>query len=698
MSVKVKILSGIILVAVMAVSAGGVGLWQVKRLEAQIVEISNVVTPTIETADDVIYLATDMQKLVIEILADEERADIDILKGEFDQIVASYRTAIEELDSVLVDPETRAIIASLKDEKEAFFAAADTMYTAHMAELQFEESSEAIQATMDEHGDQLAAKLLVLSESNEDEMAAAEEQGDQLLASGQADATVLNEILGNLFEREYPMVEAALKLRSVINAVEASVGEVIAEEDPAMLTARRESFAAIAGEATQWFDVLDRFSETEQDRTSVGDLRTSYTNWVKLADGDNGAFAQHQAMIENELKADRFAEEVDRIGDDIVRQINVVIDAADVQSDSADEKAAGLVANATAILAGLSAISLMLAAGLAFLVVRNAINPLARLTGLMEELSSGKLGIKVPFRERTDEIGSIANAVEVFRASAVERERLEKEASDANSVQQARQQRVDALITDFRESMQSQLQLIDGDSKEMKSAAAQLNQIAEATEDTTLQATEASNQAAMNVESVASATEQMTASVQEINGQLSRGLNLVTSASTDAGSVNEKVKSLAVSAQQIGQVIGMISDIAEQTNLLALNATIEAARAGEAGKGFAVVASEVKSLAEQTGKATEEISQQITTIQSSTEEAVVDIGGIAKSVAEIDTFMAGIASAIEEQSAATNEIARNVQEAADGNNRVNNGMGKVGKAVGATKDFGGQCAGIVRKP
>ena len=685
MSIQVKILSGIILMALLSLAAGGVGLWQVKRIEVQINEISDIVTPTIETADDLVYFATDMQKLIIEILADEELEDIKVLRDEFDKTVVNYEAALAELGDILIDPETENVILSLKDEQEAFFAAADSMYASHILELEYEISSEARQLEMDQLGDQLAEKLLMLSESNEAEMAAAEEQGDQLVASGQATAVNMNDILGDLFEREYPMVEAALKLASLINAIEASVGEVLAEEEPEDLGGRRQEFLLIAGEADQWLKVLQDFSETQADRDLASALTRDFADWVAMAEGENGVFDQHAIMLENELKADAFAEEVDRIGDDIVEQINIVIDAADVQSDSADERAAALVSSAAAILLGLSAITIALAVGLGLMVMRTVIAPLATVTDLMGSLTKGKLDVKIPFMERTDEIGRIANAVEVFRSSGVERSRLEQEAEQTNEEARLRQEQVDLLISRFREGMQSLLQMVLSDSNEMKSAATRLNQIAEATETTALEANNATEEASANVETVASATEEMTVSVQEINGQVSRGLNLVKSASTDAGSVNEKVKNLATAAQQIGEVIGMISDIAEQTNLLALNATIEAARAGEAGKGFAVVASEVKSLAEQTGKATEQISQQITTIQNSTEQAVVDIGGIASSVAEIDTFMASIASAIEEQSATTSEIARNVQEAATGNKRVSSGMNQVSSAVSDTK-------------
>ncbi len=141
------------------------------------------------------------------------------------------------------------------------------------------------------------------------------------------------------------------------------------------------------------------------------------------------------------------------------------------------------------------------------------------------------------------------------------------------------------------------------------------------------------------------------------------------------------VQHLTAAAHKIGDVIGLISNIAGQTNLLALNATIEAARAGDAGKGFAVVASEVKSLASQTAKATEEISGQISVMQSSTQAAVEAIHGIAQIVDDMDRIAAAIAAAIEEQRAATQEIARSVQQAANGTRQVSGSVGGVAEAA-----------------
>ena len=135
--------------------------------------------------------------------------------------------------------------------------------------------------------------------------------------------------------------------------------------------------------------------------------------------------------------------------------------------------------------------------------------------------------------------------------------------------------------------------------------------------------------------------------------ELEQTLSTISETTKSTVDVNEKISGLSVSAQKIGDIINLIRGIAEQTNLLALNATIEAARAGEAGRGFAVVASEVKSLATQTAKATEEIAEQITAIQISTEEAVSATTIITDQISNVNEQTSGMAHQADEQMSRT---------------------------------------------
>ena len=141
------------------------------------------------------------------------------------------------------------------------------------------------------------------------------------------------------------------------------------------------------------------------------------------------------------------------------------------------------------------------------------------------------------------------------------------------------------------------------------------------------------------------------------------------------------VDGLTSHSDQINGIVRTIQTISDQTHLLALNATIEAARAGEAGTGFAVVANEVKDLARETAKATEDIARRVETIQADTAGAVTSIGQIGSIVAAINDHQMTIASAVEEQTATTNEIGRNITEAARGAGEIARNVSSVADAA-----------------
>jgi methyl-accepting chemotaxis protein len=244
------------------------------------------------------------------------------------------------------------------------------------------------------------------------------------------------------------------------------------------------------------------------------------------------------------------------------------------------------------------------------------------------------------------------------RQAALERATMEQ--------QEQRRVLVDGAISMFRNCAENLLRIVADSTGEMRSTATSLFDAFSRATQRAACAVETSNGASANVERAAVAAEELSAAIGEIEQRLNQTANIVRLAVDEARVTNQDIATLAQSAQKIGDVTGFIRSIAENTNLLALNATIEAARAGETGRSFAVVASEVKSLAVQTAKATDDISKQIQEVQNSTGKAVDAIGRITNRMQEIDDYTSSIAESVREQSAATGEISKNVESAAGG--------------------------------
>ncbi len=173
-------------------------------------------------------------------------------------------------------------------------------------------------------------------------------------------------------------------------------------------------------------------------------------------------------------------------------------------------------------------------------------------------------------------------------------------------------------------------------------------------------------QAATNLTSVSSSAGEMTSVIGEIASNSEKARVITTAATKQARTVADQMSLLRQAALEIGKVTETINEISAQTNLLALNATIEAARAGAAGKGFSVVASEIKALAEQTHAATEDIKVRIASVQSFAGTGVNGIEQISIVIDEVTEIVSCIAAAIEEQSTVTKEISRNISEASNG--------------------------------
>jgi methyl-accepting chemotaxis protein len=333
----------------------------------------------------------------------------------------------------------------------------------------------------------------------------------------------------------------------------------------------------------------------------------------------------------------------------------------------------------------LVAIALALTITVHFISRSRVSRPLTNIAGALRQLIDGRLDVEFPRTVRNDEIGAINDALTLFRDQSarvreVEQQRAEGEREAAEERKASMQKLADA----FQDAVGGIVNTVSSASTQLEAAAGKLTRTAETTQQLSGVVATASEEASANVQSVASATEELTSSVNEIARQVHESSKIAGEAVKQAERTDARIAALSRAAGRIGDVVKLITAVAEQTNLLALNATIEAARAGEAGRGFAVVASEVKALAGQTAKATEEIGTQINEMQSATKESVLAIKEISETIGRVSDIAATIAAAVEEQGAATQEIARNVHQAAKGTSQVATNITDVNRGAGET--------------
>ncbi|MHC4940352.1 MAG: methyl-accepting chemotaxis protein [Planctomycetota bacterium] len=304
---------------------------------------------------------------------------------------------------------------------------------------------------------------------------------------------------------------------------------------------------------------------------------------------------------------------------------------------------------------------LVISGGIALLIAmrlrRWISTPVTHLSQRMREIAEGEGDLTRNMEiEQDDEVGQLAYWFNTFLAA--QRDRV-------------------ALIA-------GNARLLGASSDQMATISEQMSSNAEETSNQASVVNTASERVSGNLQRVAAAAEQLHGGAREIAAHVSDSVAVADKAVREASQTNDTLARLTLSSDEIGAVVKVINSIAEQTNLLALNATIEAARAGESGRGFGVVANEVKELARGTANATEDIARRIQAIQDDSRAAVGAIERIGKVIHHIRGIQKEIAIAMEEQTLTTNEIGKNVVEAARSHTDITGSIGGVADAARMT--------------
>ena len=410
-------------------------------------------------------------------------------------------------------------------------------------------------------------------------------------------------------------------------------------------------------------------------------LRNAATKLMVLGEGKTGVFKTRQKELDSIDYGQTVLDETRKLNVGLDISVQQLVEGVQKETDAATLMARQEISFATLVMLAMGIATLI---GSALFVWRyvgaNILRRIRSLQHSMQLLSDGNLDTEIYQSSQRDEIAAMADTLQVFRESMIRARGLAAEQETDRAAKAERASRMEAQIAGFEATVRGALQNLQHSANSMQTTAQSMSTTAEQSNALVSAVAAAAEETSVNVQTVSAGTEELSSSIAEIGRQVVTSAEIARKAVEEASATDETMQGLSDNASRISVVVDLIKVIAAQTNLLALNATIEAARAGEAGRGFAVVASEVKSLAGQTAKATEEIRNQIASMQQVTSSAVSAIRNIGQTIGEINDVTTAIAAAVEEQGAATREIARNIQHAAGGTSEVSSNITGVATA------------------
>lgn len=780
LNIGTKTAIGILALIAFGIGVVAVSMLSIDKINTTLNQITDVAAPTVETAADVTYFVKEAHKIGIEILADEELSDIEQRTEQFTETARMYEDAIAELDEIVSDPMLQTTLEESTGEWLAFDTAARGMFASHVAELEEELKAKELLASFEVGGTELIDRLAEIANVQEVEMQAAENRADELASITSTTALQLNDLIGELFEMDYPAYEAAVQLQLIVAVLEGAAREYMASEDREGLEDIRKEFTDAYANVAPAFAVLAERAENDAEREQIAKLEVDLETWVQRTQADEQLFDTHRDMLEAELEADLLAEEMNSAAAILIETLDAVASAADAVSDGADELAAQQVQTARVTVLVLLAGMIAVGAAIAVASVKLISGPIQKLTQTMELVSSGDLSAELERSERTHEIGKMTNAMVIFlenekksreldaslkakdeQEAALKKQAAEREAEREAELAREKEAREKAAA-DERAAMMHNLgesigtvvseakagnfssrieakfddetlvalssninELLDAVDTGLSAAGKTLASIAEGDltqtmggefqgafkdlqnntnsmitslkeltggivgstdtlshssnelRDTSDALAKQAEQNAASLEETSAALEELSASIKQVDMNISEANENSRSASETAQSARvvaseagEAMQRIQKASVEISTVVGVINDISFQINLLALNAGVEAARAGDAGRGFSVVASEVRQLAQRASEASSEIAGVI----SRSDTAVTD--GVAK-VTDAENSLQKITDSVIEVSGSIGAVATAISEQANGIAEINAAVGQI---------------------
>ncbi|NVJ49781.1 MAG: methyl-accepting chemotaxis protein [Gammaproteobacteria bacterium] len=609
----------LLLLVISIVSLNGVG-----NINRNLENVVDKATPMLQVNGELISTLLEANDRVNRHRKVESIEQLSTPENEYNEFITRYQSRMKQMTQLVTEhPEVAKPVKQSQEFVNDYLGKIPVVFSSHLRELELAQQIEDQRSSFEDVADELDSLVYDLSEDTTEP----------------ADAEAVRAI-GNLVR------EGTISATDALNLTEVTTIQIVQKDLKAIVDSATERYQSLAATSAS---NSDYYSETGAALKKYQDLTT----------GQNGLLIRYMEQLNSaQLSMDTLLE-AERSLTQAIDLLRRAVTEVKTFADRSKEQAVDQVNSSRTLIIIIALIAVVAGVFISVIVIASIRKPLEQVVEVIGNVADGDLTQTIDVT-RSDEFGDLSNSV-------------------------------NDLVTKLRD-------ILGG----IASGSQQLAASAEQTEAIAKQGHESINRQREQTELVATAMTEMTATVNEVansanntlqevqgansetqTGQdiVKRNIATINSLASEIESASHVINKLNEYSDNIGSVLDVIRGIADQTNLLALNAAIEAARAGEQGRGFAVVADEVRTLASKTQESTSEIQGMIERLQNGTKDAVsvmeksqeearisVDqtakageaLESITRAVGVINDMSTHIASSAEEQSAVTNEMHENI--------------------------------------
>ena len=572
-TVATRVIGGFVAISALLIVISVVSLYNLNSIGSATEEVNNVALPTVAGSNALKASFLNMGRLTFESYIEEDLNGLKDKRASFNSAKDTFESEYKKLaQAVNNEPELKSTLNTVRESYEAYITNVEAMYKNHQMYLDIRNTIQDRLGDAEDNADDASTYLLDFSDldavQRDPNLRRAAEIGSQLETSLLSLLTV---------SYEYIKTETLVRSQTLGNEVDLVVEKVVTQLSDMMQTAGGRD-----------------------DSGTLDDINDLVNNAINAIKANDGVVQLHVDRLERRNDAEKALNASDSNIAQAVVALENLLNLADKKASHVESQVNGAIATGNTFVIVVVITSIAVAAFIGYVTVRAITRPLYRVNELLTVASSGDLTHRLDDSAQ-DEFGLLArncntligNLKELITAINVRAEQLA-----------AASEQTSAVTAQTTHSIQDQ--------------KSQIGQVATAT--TEMHST--SQLVVQNAEDTLSQIRHADAEAENVRQISLENKNTIEILSRDVQEAADVINKLHQDSASIGGILDVIRGVADQTNLLALNAAIEAARAGEQGRGFAVVADEVRTLASRTQESTQEINAMIEVLQAGAEKAV----------------------------------------------------------------------------